>query len=100
MVIIIKEGVTIPIVAIIPPNAPAVLYPTKVAVFIPIGPGVDSDMAIISSRSWDVIQPYFHTISWRNGIVANPPPIENNPILKNTKKSFMYIILYQPFYPV
>lgn len=34
------------------PKNPAVLNPTKVAVFIAIGPGVDWDKAIRSKNSW------------------------------------------------
>lgn len=49
---------------------------------MPIGPGVDSEIAIISNNSWEVIHPYLSTNSCRKGMVANPPPIANSPILK------------------
>ena len=51
IIIIISEGRTNPIVAIIAPKIPEVLNPAKVAIFMPMGPGVDSDIAIISAKS-------------------------------------------------
>ena len=41
MTIIINEGSTIANVATIPPSIPPALNPAYVAIFIPIGPGVD-----------------------------------------------------------
>ena len=39
-----------PMEAMIPPNTPAILTPTTVAMLIPIGPGVDSEIAIMVMR--------------------------------------------------
>ena len=47
---IIMEGVATPNVVKTPPRTPA-LKPTKVAVLIAIGPGVDSAIAMISNNS-------------------------------------------------
>ena len=52
--------------------------------FTPRGPGVDSEIAIIVDNVSIVNQPYFSPISVKNGIVANPPPTENRPTLKNS----------------
>ena len=43
-------GVINPDVEIIAPGIPAVTYPEYVAMFTPIGPGVDSETAIISAK--------------------------------------------------
>jgi len=80
---------TIENVAIIPPRIPPALNPAYVAIFIPIGPGVDWDIAIISAIIDFVSQVYLSANSYKNGSVANPPPIENNPILKNSKNKII-----------
>lgn len=46
------DGVTQPIVAMIAPNIPAILMPTKVAALIAIGPGVIWEMVTISTNSF------------------------------------------------
>ena len=51
---------------------------------MPIGPGVDSDTAIIVDRVVRSNQPYLIAISCKNGIVARPPPTANKPVLKNS----------------
>ena len=79
-----KEGKTRPNVATIPPKIPVVLKPAKVAILTPIGPGVDSDMAIISVSSDVENQEYFLLKSNKKGIVAAPPPMANNPMQKNS----------------
>lgn len=45
----------------------------------PMGPGVDSEMAIMLASSWLVNQPVRCPMSWRKGMVARPPPTENRP---------------------
>ncbi len=50
--IIITDGTTKPIVAERAPNTPAVVKPVNVAIFTPIGPGVDSDTAIMLDISF------------------------------------------------
>ena len=45
------EGVIIPSVATIAPGTPPAVKPTYVAILTPMGPGVDSETAIISA-SW------------------------------------------------
>ena len=50
----------------------------------PIGPGVDSETAIMVVSSWLVNQPVASPMCWRNGMVAMPPPTENRPVLKNS----------------
>ena len=54
--------------------------------FTPMGPGVDSETAIMVVSSWLVNQPVVSPMSWRKGMVASPPPTENRPVLKNSKK--------------
>ena len=49
MRMMMTAGVTSPSVAMIEPGTPPVIYPTYVAVLTPMGPGVDSDTAIISA---------------------------------------------------
>ena len=48
VIIIMMLGAISPRVAMTPPNRTAVSYPTYVAQFTHIGPGVDSETAIIS----------------------------------------------------
>ena len=80
-------GMIVPSVATIPPATPARLKPTYVAMLMPIGPGVDSDIAIMSVMKRSLNQPVRWLSSWRNGIVAIPPPTAKSPILKNSIKS-------------
>ena len=47
IIIIIKEGITVAVVVAIPPQIPYSSQPIYVAIFIPIGPGVDSEIATI-----------------------------------------------------
>ena len=83
----ITEGRTSPKVASSPPAIPVVLKPAKVAILIPIGPGVDSETAIISANSDAENQPYFSDKSNKKGSVTSPPPTANKPILKNSKNN-------------
>jgi len=53
---IIQDGRIEPMVAIIAPGIPAILFPTKVAALIAIGPGVISAIVIRSVNSVNVIQ--------------------------------------------
>ena len=55
--IIINDGTTIPSVATNAPKIPPCDEPTNVAIFTAIGPGVDSDIAIILSSSSSVSHP-------------------------------------------
>ena len=57
------------------------------AMFTPMGPGVDSEMAIMLASSPEVNQPVRCPMSVRKGMVARPPPMANSPALKNSKKS-------------
>ena len=50
----------------------------------PMGPGVDSEMAIMLASSPEVNQPVRLPRSVRKGMVASPPPMENRPTLKNS----------------
>ena len=52
--------------------------------FTPMGPGVDSDTAIMVVRSASVNQPVVAPIFCRKGMVAMPPPTANKPVLKNS----------------
>ena len=58
-----------------------------------MAPGVDSAIAIILAISPCVNQPSVFEISYRNGKVANPPPMEKSPTLKNSKNNCNKIIL-------
>ena len=91
--IITKEGTTIPNVATNAPITPAFLYPANVAQLIAIGPGVDSEIAIILVSSAAVNHEYFPTMAFKNGSVASPPPTANNPALKNSKNTTRYFIM-------
>ena len=55
-VITANEGMTAPSVASSAPRKPPTRQPTKVALFIAIGPGVDSAIAMISRISSSLIQ--------------------------------------------
>ena len=52
-----------------------------------MGPGVDSDTAIMVVKSPLENQPVREPMSCKKGIVASPPPTANRPVLKNSKKS-------------
>ena len=54
---------------------------------MPIGPGVDSETAIMLASSEVVNHPVLALMSKRNGTVAIPPPIAKRPVLKNSQKS-------------
>ena len=61
--IMITEGAARDSDARIPPGTPAVLYPAYVDILMPIAPGVDSDMAIMSAISACVNHPVLSDIS-------------------------------------
>ena len=84
IITIIKDGKTKLKGAIIPYKIPPAFIPANVAIFIPIGPGVDSLTAIIVRSSSCVKYPKLSPIFAKNGIVASPPPIEKSPVLKNS----------------
>ena len=52
---------------------------------MPMGPGVDSDTAIMLVSSAEVNQPVRWPMSVRKGMVARPPPTANRPVRKNSK---------------
>src|SRR5699024_975657 len=93
---IIKEGKTTPAVATMDPNVPLTRYPKNVAEFIAIGPGVISEIAIMSTNSVFVSHSLVPITSFSNmGSIAYPPPKENNPILKKVlNKSHKITKLY------
>jgi len=81
-IIIIKLGRTTPTVATTDPATPPALYPTYVAAFMAIGPGVIWDNATTSENSDGVIILKF-VISWKiMGRITYPPPNANKPTLK------------------
>ena len=84
VIIMINDGKTKLIGAITPYKIPPAFIPANVAIFIPIGPGVDSLTAIIVKSSSCVKYPKVSPIFAKNGIVARPPPIEKRPVLKNS----------------
>jgi hypothetical protein len=51
---------------------------------MPMGPGVDSDTAIMLIRSACVNQLVLSARSLKNGSVAMPPPMANRPMRKNS----------------
>lgn len=61
MIIIRKEGDVTPMVAAADPQNPPTLYPTKVAAFMAMGPGVICEMAIIS-RNWSTESQWWMSI--------------------------------------
>ena len=63
MLIMISDGVINPIVATIAPSTLPLLYPTKVAVFTPIIPGVACPIAKYSRSSSSVAHFLFSAIS-------------------------------------
>lgn len=81
---VINDGRTTPSVANRAPKKPSILLPINVAAFTAMGPGVDSAIAIISSKSSFVAHCFLSTISrCISGIIAYPPPKVKAPILKN-----------------
>ena len=68
--IITKDGNTTPKVAHTAPKTPPCEYPTKVAIFTAIGPGVDSETAIIFKSSSSVSQPRESALSRISEIMA------------------------------
>ena len=50
-----------------------------------MGPGVDSDTAIMSASFAWVNQPVRVLMSYRKGSVAMPPPTAKSPVLKNSQ---------------
>ena len=88
----INDGATKLNVETTAPGNPAALYPAYVAMLTPTGPGVASAIAIMSTIKSLLNQLYLSAISYKNGIVAIPPPKENSPILKNSKNNQKYII--------
>ena len=83
-IMMMTDGSTRATVATTPPSTPAALVPAKVAMLTPMGPGVDSDTAIISASCPELNQPVFSAMALRKGIVAMPPPTEKRPVLKNS----------------
>ena len=74
------------------PKKPPSFAPTKVAMFMAIGPGVDSATAIISISVSSLIHPFESIVSRMMEIMAYPPPNENAPILKKVKNKRRNII--------
>src|SRR5690554_6825583 len=94
IIIINKIPVTIKaILAITPPNTPAALKPAYVAILIPIGPGVVSEIAIMSIKVALSNHVYLSAKLYKKGKVANPPPTENEPIIKNSINRMIKIML-------
>ena len=81
------DGSTSEQVAMRAPGMPAAWKPAYVAELTPIGPGVDSETAIMSIRSFGVNHGYRSEICLRKGRVASPPPMANRPVLKNSRNS-------------
>ena len=77
--IIMYEGTITAKVAITAPKKPDVVYPQKVATFMPTGPGVTEDIAIIFASCSVEYHFCVSAIWYKNGIVAYPPPKENKP---------------------
>ena len=84
-IITIRDGNTSPKVAAKPPQMPAALKPPYVAILTPMGPGVDSETAIISASCCLLNQSYLSVSSIRKGMVTKPPPIASSPILQNSQ---------------
>ena len=79
-------GSTTPSVAKNAPIKPPCVAPIKVAIFIAIGPGVDSDTAIKLINSSSVSQLLATTDSCMSGIIPYPPPNETAPIFRKVRK--------------
>ena len=66
------------------PKSCTTVYPTNVALLMPIGPGVICDMATMSVNACSVSHACFVTTSaCISDSIAYPPPIVNSPIRKN-----------------
>ena len=85
--IIISDGIKTAITAISPPFQPDKRCPINNAAFTAIKPGMVCVIAIISTMSFSFNNFFLWTkISSIAGIIANPPPMINNEILKNDLK--------------
>lgn len=94
--IIINEGSITAIVETSDPINFETLYPINVAQFIEIGPGVNSEIEIISMSSSFVINLWRIDISFSiRGIIAYPPPNVNSPILKNVLKRINKFLFFK-----
>jgi len=80
IVTMINDGRITAVVAMSEPKIPALLNPAKVATLTPTGPGVIDETASIFVNSAVEYQWNLSAISYKNGIVAYPPPNENMPI--------------------
>ncbi len=78
---------TTAIVEITAPDAPATLYPTKVAAFIAIGPGVICDIETILTKSMTLNQFLDTSSCCKNPIRTYPPPKLKTLIFANNQKS-------------
>ena len=90
-----------PKVAAIPPNTPAVLYPICSCIYLTIGPGVGFSYSYHVNKLLRSYPTIFINKFLQKGKVARPPPIENKPILRNSKKSRTYthiIFILSPFF--
>lgn len=85
--IITKAGSTTPMVERSEPNIPPCVEPINVAILMAIGPGVDSDTAIMFNNSSSVNQLLERTSSFISGIIAYPPPKDIAPIFRKVRKS-------------
>lgn len=89
-----NEGIQTAIVEIKDPRKPKVLYPIYVAELIAMGPGVDSEIAIILENSSSLIHFFFFTNSFSNkATIAYPPPKVNSPIFNIVKNKFKYFFI-------
>lgn len=78
----------LPNMAEIAPPTPLSLYPMLLAIFTAKIPGMDCPSESRSKNSSREIQHLLSTSSFSiKGIIANPPPIVNAPILKNDTAS-------------
>ena len=86
-----KEGRIVPSVAMRQPFNPRNLFPINMDIFTANTPGNDCAMASASTKSSRLIQFCLSTTSLSmRGIIAQPPPNVNAPILKNDMNSFRY----------
>lgn len=91
---IANDGSTTPSVEKTAPRTPAILYPTKVAQLIAIGPGVDSAITAISIISSWVIHFFLSTQQFSiTEIMAYPPPKVNMPIFANEKNNSVTLFM-------
>ena len=83
--IMMKDGSTIPSVAMTAPRIPPVRIPTNVAIFTARGPGVLSLRAMKSTSSASVSQPCRSASYCIMAIIAYPPPKVNAPIFRKVR---------------